>query len=419
MYQRAPVESVIDQHVEELSILWNTRSLLVEAPAVSLRNLARIDERIDAHEDGCSIAGAYAYAKLAEQLVEAVPERVFAATVVALQDRDRARFDQCVSVACVARELVSGVVAALGWVPDHRLAGIVRVMFADPSPCRRRIALAACRVQGADPGPMLPLAIRDANPGVRTEALRTSAVRGRLDVLPLCAAALNDDDEECRFWAAWSSVLLGNRGVALELLTTAAMSATVHRTRAFGLTLTAMAVEPAHGVLQSLARDSKDLRWLIEGSGIAGDSTYVPWLINHMSNDPTSRLAGEAFSLITGTDIALVDLERKPPEDFESGPNDDPDDPNVDMDPDDGLPWPDPDKVKDWWAKNSGRFQPGRRYFMGQAVTREHCIEVLKNGYQRQRILAAHYLCLLDPGTPLFNTSAPAWRQQKLLATMK
>jgi len=37
---------------------------------------------------------------------------------------------------------------------------------------------------------------------------------------------------------------------------------------------------------------------------------------------------------------------------------------------------------------------------------------------QRQRVLAAHYLCLLEPGTPLFNTSAPAWRQQRLLAKM-
>jgi len=55
---------------------------------------------------------------------------------------------------------------------------------------------------------------------------------------------------------------------------------------------------------------------------------------------------------------------------------------------------------------------------MGQPVTREHGIDVLTNGYQRQRILAAHYLCLLDPGTPPFNTSARAWRQQRLLARM-
>jgi hypothetical protein len=55
---------------------------------------------------------------------------------------------------------------------------------------------------------------------------------------------------------------------------------------------------------------------------------------------------------------------------------------------------------------------------MGQPVTKEHCIHVLKTGYQRQRILAAQYLCLLERGTPLFNTSAPAWRQQRLLAKM-
>jgi hypothetical protein len=55
---------------------------------------------------------------------------------------------------------------------------------------------------------------------------------------------------------------------------------------------------------------------------------------------------------------------------------------------------------------------------MGAPITRDLCIAVLEHGYQRQRILAAHYLCLLEPGTPLFNTGAPAWRQQRLLAQM-
>jgi hypothetical protein len=52
-------------------------------------------------------------------------------------------------------------------------------------------------------------------------------------------------------------------------------------------------------------------------------------------------------------------------------------------------------------------------------VTRAHCSDILKNGYQRQRSLAAHHLCLLEPGTPLFNTSAPAWRQQRELARLE
>jgi len=129
-------------------------------------------------------------------------------------------------------------------------------------------------------------------------------------------------------------------------------------------------------------------------------------------------VAGEAFSLIAGADLARLGLDRKPPKTFESGPNDDPDDPNVAMDPDEGLPWPDVERVDQWWEAQSSRFPKGIRYFMGVPVTREHCIAVLQNGYQRQRILAAQYLCLLEPGTPLFDTSAPAWRQQRLLAKM-
>jgi len=137
-----------------------------------------------------------------------------------------------------------------------------------------------------------------------------------------------------------------------------------------------------------------------------------------MAKPETARLAGEAFTLITGADLDALQLWCAQPEDFESGPTENPEDENVEMDPDEGLMWPDPEKVHRWWGASANRFQPGKRYFMGKPVTREHCIDVLKNGYQRQRILAAHYLCLLEPGTPLFNTSAPAWRQQRLLATM-
>jgi uncharacterized protein (TIGR02270 family) len=144
----------------------------------------------------------------------------------------------------------------------------------------------------------------------------------------------------------------------------------------------------------------------------------VPWLIGHIADLKTTRLAGEAFSLITGLDLAWLDLEVKPPQNFESGPNDDPNDPNVDMDEDDGLPWPDAVKLQAWWQANSQRFQPGMRYFMGQPLNRDHCLRVLKEGFQRQRIAAALYLSLLNPGTPLFEWRSPGRRQRRLLAQM-
>ena len=58
------------------------------------------------------------------------------------------------------------------------------------------------------------------------------------------------------------------------------------------------------------------------------------------------------------------------------------------------------------------------RYFIGQTPSHAHCLAVLKTGRQRQRAAAAEYLCLLQPGTPLFPTHAPAWRQQRWLDAM-
>jgi uncharacterized protein (TIGR02270 family) len=234
----------------------------------------------------------------------------------------------------------------------------------------------------------------------------------------VCLNATTNADSSVRFWGAWSAVLLGDREHAFNVLARTAEGNGAFGRRAFTLALQAADHADAHRMLQHLAVESDRQRWLIEGSGIGGDPHYVPWLLKQMRSEKSARLAGAAFCLITGADFSALNLEGSPPKDFESEVNDDPDDPKVEMDPDDELPWPDVEKVEKWWAANASRFQAGTRYFVDAPVTRAHCIYVLKNGYQRQRILAAHYLCLLEPGTPLFNASAPAWRQQRLLAKM-
>ncbi len=152
--------------------------------------------------------------------------------------------------------------------------------------------------------------------------------------------------------------------------------------------------------------------------GVLGHIEGAEWLLAQLVRPAVARAAGEAFTWITGADFVELGLDRDPPEDFQVGPNDDPNDENVAMDEDEDLPWPDPVKVADWWHKNKHNFQPGVRYFMGKPVTVEHCIHVLKTGKQRQRFIAARYLKLLQPERPLFNCAAPAWRQQALLAKM-
>jgi uncharacterized protein (TIGR02270 family) len=418
MMQSSIIPFVIEQHAEELATLWATRNGLAANGHLRLRHLARFDERIAAHEDGCVLGGAEALRVLIAQLATMSAGRVFGAAVAALDLNDRATIAQCLALIQASPEARGGMTSALGWVSAVRLTGIVKDLLTAPSTIQRSLGLAACRLHGVDPGSALPAALKDPGNDVRAEAVRAAGVLGQAD-LASYLSSLVDEDAACQFWSVWSAVMLGDRGRGLDTLMNVALSASQHRRRAFRLVCQAMSTTAAHEALRRLAVDSAQIRWLIEGSGIAGDPKYVPWLIGHMASEKTARLGGEAFCLITGLDLGESKLEGQRPENFESGPNDDPNDPNVDMDPDDGLPWPDPEKIETWWAANGSRFQAGTRCFMGALVTREHCIDVLKNGYQRQRILAAHYLCLLEPGTPLFNTSAPAWRQERLLAKMK
>src|SRR5215475_13163527 len=93
--------------------------------------------------------------------------------------------------------------------------------------------------------------------------------------------------------------------------------------------------------------------------------------------------------MITGLDLEAAQLEGEQPEGFESGPNDDPEDEDVETDPDESLPWPSPEGIRDWWRVNQAKFQPGMRYLMGQPMVTAWLQVVLRRGYQRQRVAAA------------------------------
>ncbi len=164
-----------------------------------------------------------------------------------------------------------------------------------------------------------------------------------------------------------------------------------------------------------LAQRSEHLRLAISSAGQLGDPEAIPWLIEQMTSLPLARLAGEAFTFITGVDLAYRDLERKPPEDFNAGPTEDPKDDNVEMDPDDNLSWPEPVLVQKWWEKNRGQFQTGTRYLLGKPMTTDWLKSVLRDGRQRQRAAAALELAFRNPGQPLFNVKAPGFRQIELL----
>ena len=120
--------------------------------------------------------------------------------------------------------------------------------------------------------------------------------------------------------------------------------------------------------------------------------------------------------MITGVDIAFTDLDGKKPAGFDAGPTENPEDENVEMDPDENLPWPNPELIAKWWSQHQGEFQPGIRYLLGKPISVDWCHQVLRKGRQRQRAAAALELAIRQPGQPLFNVAAPGFRQQQMLA---
>lgn len=405
------IAGIVRQHVEEAAALRLSRSRAVRE-AQGLQALNDLDERLSAHIDALAIAGDAAWTLCQTALEDVSAGSIFVATVHSILEKRLDRLEQLMAMVCAVPAARAGLVSAFGWLEPRQLQNIVANLLRSSDVDTRVTGIAACASHRVDPG--LRRLLEDPHPLVRARALRTAGELGLREWLPVCTAAIRDEAAACQLWGARSAVLLGDRQSALDWL--ASFVSTDQQAPVFDLVLSALPLHPGHELLRSLGTNPANPGWQLRGSGLVGDAAYVPWLLRKMHEPQAARRAAEAFASITGADLIRHNLEGQSPADFPSGPDDDPSHDDVLMDADDHLPWPDVPRIEDWWARNSARFRSGQRYFVGAAITREHCTEVLKTGNQRQRMLAALHLCLLEPGSVLFEWRAPAWRQTQALA---
>lgn len=413
----AVISHIVEQHAEEAAFLWILRSYAVLAPHYRLKDLAKLDNRVEAHLDGLRIAGPEGW-ELCEQALEiGEAGEVFAVALLALESKEPHKLAKLLSLAETSPEAGKGLISALGWTEPAKLSGTVKQLLNSSSDFQRLIGLSACAVHRVNPGKILDDLIRNPNIPVplRTRALRTVGELKRRDLIHDIRDCFRSEETSIRFWAAWSAVLLGNRSEALDVLKTFVVTGSNQFPKALPLLLRALPVDQSGALLKGLAQYPERQRELVSGTGMIGDPLYLPWLIKQMQTPELARLAGESFSFITGADIAYEDLEGEKPEGFEAGPTENPEDENVALDGDEDLPWPDPGKIQAWWDARQHQFQNGTRYLLGTPITEAQCQKVLREGFQRQRAAAASELGLMKPDEPLFEVRAPGWRQQRLL----
>jgi uncharacterized protein (TIGR02270 family) len=412
---RPVLDTVVSQHAEESAFLWLLRDRAVWAPQYTLKSLARLDERVEAHLDGLRVAdGAGWTAMLGELARNGEPGEVFAAAVLAFESGTAAKILAVLDVAMRSPELGRPLVSALGWLPLSIAIDPIEQLLSAESPLMRRFGIAATAAHRHDPGPALVDALSDPDPQLRARACQAAAEIGRADLRSRVRESLGDEDEACRFAAARAAALLGD-AASVRVLGAFAADAGPFADEACALGLRLFDEATALAAHHELAERPELRRLSVVAAGAAGYGSLIPWLLAQMHRPGLARVAGEAFTAITGLDLTAHKLEAEPPEDFEAGPSEDPADDDVAMDPDEHLPWPLVSGLHEWWRTAQNDFRADTRYLLGQPISEDGLWATLQTGRQRYRASAAIELALIAPDIPLFEVRAPGYQQRRAL----
>lgn len=422
--QVRPIRDLVEQHVEDAALHWMRRQRALGAPHYYFSNhlgepggdVGHLDRRLQAHLDGARLAGDLAWELACDLLSTGEAPEVFVAGILAIQSPDSARLDAVLAAVLAEPASARGLVSALGWLSFPDIEPLARRLALADAPPLQALGLAAFAVHRHEP-PTLLEALDAPEPLPRRRALQAVGELARRDLLPRLREHLDDEDPACRHRAAVSTALLGDRRGAEHLLDEASgtddsvLAERAARQAARHLPSTVIAT----WATQHMRHGAPNRRMAIAALGEAGDPALIPHLLISLPEPELARLAGEALTRITGVNLVDQGLEAPTPEGFVAGPSDDPADNDMDLDPDEDLPWPDPDALPRWWSAHASTWIPGQRYLLGRSITRPGLIAILHTGSQRERLTAAHHLLALQPNTPLFEHRAPTHRQLQRL----
>lgn len=403
-----PYQEIFDQYVDVASFLWVLRSLAVHRPHYSLQDILKLEQRIQAQLDGLmtSIDDGWRACDKGLEIGEA--GEVFTATVFAIRSHDMGHIRTAVEIGLSNDDSEKGLVSAMGWLPDN-LANPWVDRFLNGKELRHKyLGIAACGVRRHDPGEILTtISTRDdcrEHSKLYARLIRLIGELRRQDLLPVVLQSLSSDDTDIKFWAAWSSILLGEKK-GLKVIKPFIFEDTPYKKRAIDIAFRALTVDMARNWISEMAARKVEEKYIIRATSVLGDPHAVNWLINKMSKPMLSRVAGEAFSMITGADFEKLGMVVK---DEEAGEEavDDGDEVSVNYDLDDDLTQPDTQKVVRLWQQYGKNFIVGKRYFMGRPIDQTILNQSLIYGLQRQREFAAMELAMIESGQPLVNTSA-------------
>lgn len=175
------LQSILEEHFEELQMLWELRQSAIHDPDYLLEDIAELDERIEAHVDGLVLGEQHAGPILEEGVGGDEASVVFAAAYVLLRLQDQAAADLVMDTLTEAQgEQIDGLRQALTHGPLDLVTDRLKELYESGPP---HLAAAVAEVY-ASRGRLQPNASRlqefyeDEDPAIRQAAWRITALVG-------------------------------------------------------------------------------------------------------------------------------------------------------------------------------------------------------------------------------------------------
>lgn len=404
-----------DQYADDAAFLWHLRNNAINQPHYYLYDLGELDQRIDAQLDGLMTAPEDSWKICEASLALQQPAEVFVAGVLAFRSLDVRKIQIAVEAGLADARTFKGLVSAMAWLPGRLVHSWIKKFLTSKDLDHKHLALAVCSARREDPREYLTSILQRpdclAHEKLHARGLRLIGELKRFDLIPALRQGVNTENPMIRFWALWSAILLGDKAQVAQLQEWVLNASPMQR-RAIDICFRTLPADTARDWITRLAQNPVNQRMVIHATAVLGDPQAVNWLLIQMQKPALTRLAGEAFTTITGIDLAAHKLVLEDiPELEDVLPDDGAQNEEIDTSEDQHLPFPDTAKLAAVWQKYQQRFASGQRYFMGQMLgnnqqTGEHLRHIYAMGTQRQRAAAALELSLHEPDQYLLNQAA-------------
>lgn len=321
------IPDIAEEHFEELQFLWLQRRAALHSSAYTMREMARLEERIEAHVQGLLVLGDDLAGIVAAGLASSDEMPAFAAAYALLRSGAANAIDRVRNALLEAQgKRLEGIREALAHGPAQPLIPLLQSLFVSAPPplaVAAGEALAFHRALQVSAEQLSPL-LRDEAPAVRHGAWRIAAYAGMAMPPALYDIALRDDDPGVKAavltaaaWNGYGGWLTYCRALADAPepggVAAIAMLAAVLPPQEYKA-VTALAGLPAFG------------RARHQIAAAFGHPVMVDFLLGEMeSADPaTASGAGAAFSRMLGVGVEsgrrvpLPPPDGKPVDEFES-----------------------------------------------------------------------------------------------------